>query len=340
MQPSPITEYKVTNEEIRSLVKIQSLWRGYTVRRNYLSSDLYIAALQFIENCPTMKDVPRANAGVTKVFLPDQLPVVFKNLGPVRSKNRFFTMWKARDICLRYNYKHLLIPRAHPTLEYNIEDRFPVTHMTLRQQIALYEENQGSFSNAAKDFTGFLCRFIFPDIVTFDHPYLRGDPVPLVRSDNIPFLIEGNVGKVALIDLGGLRARSHELSLDEALESAKTAIYIFPYHFSEIYEVVSSFCPEIQTRFTILEEVCKKTTIQFKSVYADHKAFIEKHSENLVEEILSSRTIKIDCEALFNSMSEITEAQLFLDELTQRGVIAYANFYLNRAKKQFLIIHY
>lgn len=282
MQTQTIGKSKFTAEDIFS-IKIQSLWKGYRVRKNFLSKVSYKLAVQFIEQYPTMTDVPKASTGITKVFLPTHLPIVLKALGTIRSKNRFFTMWKARELCLKNGYKHLLIPQAHPYKDYNIEERFPVIDVKQREQIALYEENQECFLEVVKEFTGFLCKCIFPDILTYSHPYLQSDKIPLVRCDNLPLLIDQNIGKIALIDLGGLQIRSNKLSLDEATDCTKTALFIFPYHLTEILKVVESFCPEIHSRLSDLKELCKQTILQLKSIYADHQKFIAKKSESAAQ---------------------------------------------------------
>lgn len=279
MNLQPI-EYKSTSDRSSSILKIQSLWRGYRIRRNFLPKALYNLGVQFIKQCPKMTDVPKAASGVTDVFLPEDLPLVFKALGGQRSKNRFFTMWKARDLCLKNGYKHLLVPKACPYAEYNVEGRLPVHTVAQREQIALYEENKEKFSKVVEEFAGFLCQCIFPDILTFTHPYLKKDKIPLGRCDNIPLLINNNMGEIALIDLGGHQLREHKLSLDEAVECAKTAIFIFPYHFDEIVKVVHSFCPEIYFELSCLKEICQQTIIQFKSIYIDHKEFIQRKSQS------------------------------------------------------------
>lgn len=258
-----------------STVKIQSLWRGYRIRKNFIFKKSYNLAKQFIAQNPEMIDVPKANSGMTKVFLPQNLPVILKALGVERSKKRFFTMWKARDLCIKSGYKHLLIPKACPYKEYNIEDRLPVHDVLQREQVALYEENSKKFTQVAKEFTGFLCQSFFPDILTETHCYRQKDEIPLVRCDNLPMLIDKDgKGKMALIDLGGYYVRTTRLTLEEALERAKTAIFIFPYHLAEILEVMQIFCPEIRSEISYLQELCHRTLRHFKSVYADHREFI------------------------------------------------------------------
>lgn len=261
---------------IKSINKLISLWRGHRVRRNFLPKDLYKAAKDYIEELPNTDELPRASSGLTKVYIPRNLSVVFKELGVERSKSRFFTMWNARDLCIKNGYRHLLIPTAHPYKKYNIEEKLPVYNVKQIEQIALYEDNQQKFTAVVKEFVGFLCQSIFPDIVTFTHPYQRNNHIPLVRSDNLPLLIEDDVGKVALIDLGGYKIRIEKLSLTEAIENTKTALFIFPYHFNDIFEVVKIFCPEVVSQFDSLQDLYRETVSAYASIYKDHRSFVQQ----------------------------------------------------------------
>lgn len=278
-------EPRPSHTNIHAFIKLQSLWRGYRVRRNFLSKTLFLSSKAFIDKCSDMSLQPKASAGITKVYLPDHLPVVFKELGPERSKKRFLTMCEARDLCCLMGYRHLLIPSAHPYQRYNIEDKLPVHAVTQREQIALYSENKDKFTQAVREFTGFLCHSIFPDILTETHPYQRESKIPLVRCDNLPLVMEKDKGKIALIDLGGYAIRKEPLSLVEAIESAKTAIFIFPYHFNAIFEAIVENCPEAYSEKAALQELCNEVIHRYKSIYEDHRDFIlqkihSPHSSN------------------------------------------------------------
>lgn len=271
-----IVSNRLCNVDINAIIKLQCLWRGYRVRRNFLSRNLYLLAKKEIDQCPNITAFPKAASGITHVYLSPTLPVVFKALGMQRNTNRFFTMWEAKDICIRSGYKHLLIPASHPYKEYNIEDKLPVHDVKQREQTALYDENHRKFTQAAREFTGFLCQGIFEDIVTDTHPYQREIKIPLGRCDNLPFLFNGDNGVVALIDLGGYEVRKEKLSLDQALECAKTAIYIFPHHFEEIFKEIVAFCPEASKARLHLQEICEQTLIRFKDIYQAHRQFIQQ----------------------------------------------------------------
>ena len=260
---------------VQFATKCQSLWRGHLVRRNYLPKETFLQAKGF----PNIKDLPQASQGVSKVYFPQDLPVVFKDLGEERSQRRFLTMWQARDLCKKNGYTHLLIPRATPYGGYNIEERLPVKDLKQKDQACLYEDNTESFTPAVQEFTGFLCQSVFPDILAPVHPYQKSSDIPIGRYDNLPLMFESGEGKIALIDLGGYRVREKLLRFDDAIKSVKTALFIFPYHFNEIFQVVELFCPEISRAKAELEETRDQVISQFKEICFDHKAFIQRRGD-------------------------------------------------------------
>lgn len=261
---------------MKELIQVQALWRGYRVRRNYLSRDLFLLAKETLDQCLDINTFPRASSGITKVYLPPHLPLVFKALGIQRSKKRFFTMWQAKDLCKKNGYKHLLIPSGRPYKEYNIEIKLPVHDVKLREQVALYQENHLNFTPAVREFSGLLCQCIFPDILTEFHPYQEEDKVPLGRCDNIPLLFDKSIGKIALIDLGGFQIRKENLSLCQALDCFRTAIFIFPYHFDNILEVVAKYCPEIISERVALQIFTDSVLFRFQKIYMEHRNFVEQ----------------------------------------------------------------
>lgn len=331
---SPKMTVNLTNiadgHTIRLVIKAQSVWRGHLVRKNFISKQLHELAIQFITQNPAMKDVPRAASGITPVYLPLTLPLVFKDLGEERAKQRFFYIWGVRGVCFKNGYKFLLIPKARPYLNFNLEEKLPVVDVTIREQIALYEENKKKFSAAVREFTGLLCQMIFPDILTYSHPYLDKNRIPLRRCDNLPLLITENTGKIALIDQGGLQLRNDKLSIDDAIEVAKTSIYLFPYHFDEAMEVIYSYHPKIVQQLSSLKEISQQTVTVFKNIYANHKEFIKLTKSDFKHRML---TIKI-------SEEKKDLIDLVMRQLLERNVICYANLYFNRSGELCVRVHY
>lgn len=260
----------------QAIIKIQSLWRGHRVRRNFLARDLFLLAKRFLNGNVNMASLPKAPAGVTPVYLHPTSPIVFKALGVERSKRRFSTMCAARDLCVQKGYSRLLIPKARPYGEYNIEDKLLVYDVRQRDQVALYEENQSSFTQAVREFTGFLCQSVFPDILTETHPYRDEAGIPIGRCDNLPLLLEGNQGLIALIDLGGVSIRKEQLLPEQAFECARTSLYIFPHHFDDIFETVKSFCPEISEKHSLLIQIGAQARTQYQNIFKSHFQFVQQ----------------------------------------------------------------
>lgn len=348
---------------ISAIIFFQSLWRKYRVRRNFLPFKMFTAARAFIQNCPDISKVAKALTGVTKVYFPEGIPVALKALGVERSKRRFLSMYEARNICARNGYTCLSIPRACPYGEYNIEEKLPVIDVNQREQIGLYEENKLLFSQAVREFTGFLCQTTLPDILTYSHPYQNGNKFPLGRYDNIPLLVEKGIGKIVLIDLGGLKIREGKISVKDALDTIKTAIYIFPYHAQEIISVGLDFCPALANHTQELHVLSQKVITPFEMIYRNHYEFImlkisgNKQLPNLeslalllptIEQLkkfplpnvvtlgaVCERTLTISCSEKIQD-----KVQNRLDELILRQEICFANFYLTRTQQLNIRIHY
>jgi hypothetical protein len=266
-----------------SAVKLQSVWRGYRVRRNILPKENYNLAKLFLAHCPCIEEVPRASSGITKVYLPPELSVVLKQSGKKGSEERFFIMCSARDFCLRKGYKQLVIPRALPYGEYNIEDRIPIKESKQKGQIGLYCEYKAKFTLAVQEFTKLLCQAVYPDILTLSHPYQRGPAIPWGRYDNIPLFLEGDMGKIGLIDLQDFHIREERPSKEELIVCTKTAICIFPYHLEEILAVLVDMYSEMEPEKPALEVFGAQVIHQFNMMYIDHRKFVERKGIKIEE---------------------------------------------------------
>lgn len=313
----------------KGITRIQALWRGYRVRRNLLSRSLFNLAKVDLDRCIDITCYPKASSGITPVYFPPHLPIAFKALGETRSKKRFFVMWEARDLCIKNGYTHLLIPQAYPYKNYNIEDKLPVEHVKQREQLALYCDNRDQFTEAVKEFTGFLCQCIFPDILTFNHPYQNEKKFPIGRCDNLPLLLDRGMGKIALIDLGGHQIRKEKLTLIDALECAKTAISIFPYHSQDILEVVAFFYPEISQKASFLQSFAKQSLKNLNIIYKNHCRFISQNNTPLLfssertQEILQNAKKSLGTEGIL--LSEKSLLQL-VNEITLSILAKFKEF--------------
>ena len=260
-----------------SAILCQRIWRGHRVRRNFLSQEATAQAKEFLQSCCfDLRSFPRAQSGMAKVYLPTSVPLVFKDLGSERSKRRFFAAWDARDLCAKNGYNHLMVPCSIAYQGVHIEEKFPVCGVTQLEQIALYEENQEKFSCVAREFAGFLCQSVYPDITTFIHAYQHTERIALGRYDNIPLLLVGESGKIVLVDLGGFQVKKTAVSLVEASERLRVALSIFPYHFEEVFSVIASFCPDILQERVVWNAYCMHVIQCFHEIYRAHKIFIEE----------------------------------------------------------------
>ncbi|MFS8564205.1 MAG: hypothetical protein LVR00_07855 [Rhabdochlamydiaceae bacterium] len=288
-------------------IKIQSAFRGYSVRRYLISKNEKRGATKLISDTMKLNSLPTAACGISTVYVPVDLPLVLKKLGCKNAKRRFLANWHASHLCREARYTHLIVPRAICYKDFTIEEKQPVLRVTLWSQTALYLENLSLFSHVAKEFIGFLLKTCLDDILTPTHPYQDANNLLLGRSDNIPFLIDRGEGKVALIDLGNYTSRKNPPSHDEIKKCVRIAITIFPHHLKEICEVG-------KIERSDFEELSHQTKALFQKIC-------------LGKEILRQPVVS----------REPLEKELIY-QLEQAKIIYY-NFYKNRNNQLMLIIH-
>ena len=158
------SEITPERQQTEAATKIQSMCRSYLARgelarkqSHYLSHALFEGALPYINSpFPGLSRLPKALNGKTRVYLPKELPVVLKDSGSPQNLHRFEKMQQASKICMQNEYVHLVIPKARIYGDFIIESRLPITLHDFKGQIGLYIENCEQFTNAVKEFTGFL----------------------------------------------------------------------------------------------------------------------------------------------------------------------------------------
>ncbi|MEX1013414.1 MAG: hypothetical protein WDZ27_06935 [Waddliaceae bacterium] len=259
------------------------------------------AAIQYVAK-GTLEKLPKSPWGQTNVYLPPDLLLVIKELGQDRAVRRGCANLKATALCQELGLRHLIVPRFGLSGDYTFEQRLPVADVNLRSQTSLYASHRDCFSQAAKEFSAFLIKSHFPDILTWSHPYQTEDKIPLGRFDNLPFFLNNGQGCVGLVDLGGYKVRQQKPSELEIEECVKTAIAIFPYH---------------------LEEVCEAAGVPSKRFEA-----LTKKTQNIFEKILIGS--KVFCRSVFCRKTE--EADLEKSAL-------YYNFYFNRGGQLRVVYH-
>ncbi len=239
----------------------------------FLSDDLFEKAKLLLDHS-NLEDLPRASAGKTPVYLPKTLPIVLKHSdrgGPGQGKRRLEEMELARKICEQNNYNRLTIPKGCLYKEFLIETRVPLEKHDFKAQVGLYIENRDKFTNAVKEFTGFLFQSSLSDITDTRTYSTR---TYLGRYDNVALYLEKEQGKIGLIDLEHFEPivdKSSAASFKKCLD----AIALFPLHFEEILTIAKAFDPRIKDYLKKLEESRDEVLKRFKEIYYDHLSFIK-----------------------------------------------------------------
>lgn len=274
---------QINQREEQAALKIQKNFRGFLGRkvakfekRQVLPYPLFEQAKTLLKNRALVEAMPRTFNGKTKVFLPKDIPIVFKNSGMGPSIYRFEKMRQARQLCDRFGYTHLTIPRSKIHDDFIIEERVPLGLDYLKAQIGFYLEHKESCTQAIQEFTDFCCHAELGDVIC-----THGDWSCLGisgRYDNVPFFKDKDQIKIALIDLEHFSNWK-----SNAVEALKTAVTLFPYHLDEILRVGEKHLQKLTPalKMKALESITatqKKSRQFFKVAYEDHAAFLHKHS--------------------------------------------------------------
>jgi len=262
---------------VKAATIIQKAWRKYAEKMLPLA--LFEKSKKYMDVNFDVTKLSRAPAGKTQVYLPKDLPIVLKLSGSPQNKQRFEQMQQAREILKKNHYQHLVIPKARINGEWIIESRLSIAEHELKKVIGFYKENTAFFTEAVKEFTGFLCQGEFTDFVSYSNSVMEmGFRFAGVgRYDNVTLLsIENGIGKIGLIDLEHFTPGTQSINY---FESCLSAICLFPYHFQEIVEEVSKYCPSLMSDGENKErlEKCRDDALgRFRDFYEVHLAFIQE----------------------------------------------------------------
>lgn len=262
---------------------IQSIWRSYRTRvkvkkesKHYLLYALLEKAKPYLDDPYKLQYLPQALSGHTPVYLPSELPIVLKRCGFPKNQKRFDKMRQARNLCEINGYKHLVIPKARVYKNFIVESRLPISVHRTKEQIGFYIENRERFADVVKEFTGFLCQSNIEDITGGNcNPFITLSNAPLGRYDNIALYLEGNQGKIGLIDLERFSPECSR-GVGWCFSKCKDAIDLFPYHFDEIMSVAKKFDPYIEIHHQKLQLERDEALKRFKLTYEDHVKFIKE----------------------------------------------------------------
>jgi len=244
------------------------------VRINRLSCNLLEQAKHFIDE-GKIKDSPMSLTG--HAYFPKNIQVVIKDQNSLELVEK---MEQARRLCHVNGYSHLAIAQSSLYKEYILQSLLPIPPHNDKLQIGLYLEHREVFSDAIREFTGFLCQAKLEDLDNrFAHTNYNSLSKGLVpRFDNAVLYLEksdaGLKGKIALADLDYFESIKEGTDLSHQV---KTAILLFPHHFEEILEEARKFYPKIDEQRTSLEKVRDQVLDFHENIYGCHLKFIHTH---------------------------------------------------------------
>ena len=280
----------------KAAMTIQSTCKGYLakkkVRREYglLTPQLVVDARSYIDN-RSFDKLPVAYGAKARVYFPENLPIILKQLHFDKSaRERFNQMQQGRQLCQKNNYRHLVIPDAWLCGSFVIETRIPIKSRSNEEQIGfdigMYIENRDRFTNAIKEFVGFLCQSTLSDITGNVRNFYQflDKTTPIGRYDNLLLHLEKAQGKIGLIDLEEFSPQCHRRDVDSdwCYFRCRDAVCLFPHHLEEILSVAKTFYPAIETEFReALTRVRDRSLERFKLVYHRHIEFFKENAITL-----------------------------------------------------------
>jgi len=306
--------------------KIQSLYRGYVVRREsrdrkyLLDFGLFERAKAYVNDPARRQNIPSI-ASTEPIFFPKELSVVLKMSGSPKNQRRFCAMKEARDICDALQCTHLAVPTARVYKNFIVESRLPVGMHDTKEQIGLYVEHVELFTPAIREFCLFLFHTQLDDITgDTDDPFQTLSSVPIGRYDNLPLYLEKQVAKIGLVDLEDFTAKCSHDDPQWALKRSLHLVRLFPLHFEHILDIAKRFAPEIEHDLKKLQKERDATLAYFHKAYFSHRAFVEEscktavvspqRKEKLVETILDTIRLAPHDPALQDCMEEVSEKKL------------------------------
>jgi hypothetical protein len=290
---------KTSPKHIAAAKLIQKKYREYWVKNikpSYLDEKIFEKAKTYL-NPSSLKSMPKAVDGNASVYLPQELPAVFKKGWNL--EERFNKMKQARKICQKNGYKNLVIPQARTCGNYIIETRLPISSITtggqtfVKEQRCLYLANKDKFTQAIQEFVGFCCQCDLQD----------------ARHDNIPLYLDEGHGKIGLIDLEQFSPVHKKKDKDWCVNECLFAISRFPYHYDEILAVASQFdSAAINENIEKLKAAREIALESFKDCQ-DHFSFIKEKGINIDTPIDLPKLEVREQEKLIESIIQMVRSQ-------------------------------
>lgn len=276
--PQKKEKLDLKNKEVAATF-IQKHARGYFARKPHLPNHLYsqYKSLCAEENETKRIVMPRATNGVTKVFLPKELPIVaLKASGRAIAIKRFHQMQEVRSVLKQQKSSCLIIPKANLCKNFLVEERLPVDG-DIFYNAELYLSNPKLFDKAVCEFTRLFSKIHISDLVESNRHPLAHIPGAegIVRYDNLPLYIvtkDGQQeGRLGLIDLERF-VKKNESTLDS--EELAKLVRIFPYHKEVILEEALKLNVKIDMDLLNRAEMIGKNYLQ--AVFTDHLQWLKE----------------------------------------------------------------
>jgi hypothetical protein len=256
--------------EITKIVQIiQSYAKSGSI---FFNRTLFESAKSYMDTSSRLDDAFQLRAGI---FVPKDLPIIIKaQNGKWSAADRFKKMQQAFELSYKNGYEHIVIPQARIYGNFIIETLLPVkTKSSTIEQMGLYIENRTQFSDAIKEFTGFLCQSYLGDILGNNRdPYGALSNSPMPRYDNLPLYIVDGQGKIGLVDL----EEFHLCKPNSIYSRVLNVVHLYPYHLEEILNAAKKFDPDIEKCRKLLFAERDKALKRLKIAYEDHLKFIQE----------------------------------------------------------------
>jgi len=251
---------------------------GLTVtgpRINRLSCSLLEKSKGYIERKEVV-NLPRSNAGSPGVHFPPNLSVVIKQ---VRDPELVEQMEVAAQICHKNGYHHLTVAKASYYQNHVVQSRLPISNHDTQLQITLYINHKELFTNAIKEFTGFLFQALLSDLISHGKVAdVYDDHWP--RFDNVAIYLDvqesGFTGKIALADLDTLSPKPTDCirygyctpTSNHYPHLVEEVVRFFPYHMDEIIQEATKFYPPIANNRDHLKHISDQALQLYNKVHS------------------------------------------------------------------------
>jgi hypothetical protein len=287
--------------------KILHAWRRH--QKKYCISDFYFEQGKSLIDSQSFLSEPKAESGVTPVYLPKELSIVLKESGKGASKKRRDQMKEVRLLCERNHTTCLVVPKARVHGNFLIEQRLPIETGGTKEMIGFYIENKDKFKKAAEELTILFCHSHFGDVTGGKDAFQAILSTSTPRYDNYALYVEKGIGKIGLVDLESFSHKVDKTKDDWCFIRCKDVVRLFPYQFDSIIDTAKKFDPNIDKFAGELNELRDNVLKGYRTIILDHIDFLKE--KGISPE--SQRTFpKIDKDTILQLKKNILASTLML----------------------------